>query len=76
MNDSEKVRRRFVHEQALASTRIEGHLPSAEFLSDCEAVIEGVMTRDQARAASLERALEKDRSAAALRHPTADAGED
>ncbi len=65
MTDIAKIRRRLAHEQALANTRIEGHRPSAEFLSDCEAVIDGTMTRDQARAASLERALSKDRSAAA-----------
>ncbi|MFX8242838.1 antitoxin VbhA family protein, partial [Acinetobacter baumannii] len=52
-----KAQRRQAHEQALASTRIEGHQPSPEFLADCEAVIEGTMTRDQARAASLARAL-------------------
>ncbi|MGM9482787.1 antitoxin VbhA family protein [Roseateles sp. NT4] len=65
MSDIAKIRRRSAHEQALASTRIEGHQPSAEFLRDCEAVINGAMTRDQARAASLARALSKDREAAA-----------
>lgn len=69
MNDIQKIRRRFAHEQALASTRIEGHRPSDEFLRDCEAVIEGVMTRDQARAASLKRALAKDQSAITQRPP-------
>lgn len=69
--NSEKSRRQFAHEQALASTRIEGHVPSTEFLRDCEAVIEGVMTRDQARAESLKRALERDRASAALRQPPA-----
>jgi hypothetical protein len=59
-----KIQRRLAHEQALASTRISGHQPSPEFLRDCEAVIEGSMTRDQAAAASLERALAKDRAAA------------
>lgn len=65
LTDIAKIRRRLAHEQALASTRIEGHMPSAEFLNDCEAVIDGTMTSDQARAASLERALSKDRAAAA-----------
>jgi hypothetical protein len=54
-----KAERRWAHEQALASTRIEGHEPSQEFLADCEAVIEGRMTTAQARAASLARALDK-----------------
>jgi hypothetical protein len=58
-----KAQRRVAHEQALASTRIEGHIPTAEFLADCEAVIEGTMTREQARAASLARALAKDKAA-------------
>ena len=55
-----KAERRLANAQALASTRIEGHVPTPEFLADCEAVIEGTMTRDQARAASLARALAKD----------------
>lgn len=68
-----KAQRRLAHEQALASTRIEGHQPSPEFLADCEAVIEGTMTRDQARAASLARALAKDKVASAAVAPVADA---
>lgn len=68
-----KAQRRLAHEQALASTRIEGHQPSPEFLADCEAVIEGAMTRDQARAASLARALAKDKAASAAVAPIADA---
>jgi hypothetical protein len=54
--------RRWAHEQALASTRIEGHVPTPEFLADCEAVIQGTMTTEQARAASLARAVAKDRA--------------
>nr|WP_242478026.1 hypothetical protein [Rubrivivax gelatinosus] len=65
VTDIVKIWRRLAHEQALASTRIEGHRPSAEFLSDCEAVIKGAMTRGQARAASLQRALSKERATAA-----------
>ncbi|TAK91249.1 MAG: hypothetical protein EPO06_05710 [Burkholderiaceae bacterium] len=53
-----EAQRRIAHEQALANTRIEGHIPSAEFLVDCEAVIAGTMTREQARERSLRRALE------------------
>ncbi|MBX9794768.1 MAG: antitoxin VbhA family protein, partial [Burkholderiaceae bacterium] len=44
------AQRRLAHNQALASTRIEGHVPSPEFLADCEAVIAGTMTLEQARA--------------------------
>jgi hypothetical protein len=58
------AQRRLAHNQALASTRIEGHVPSPEFLADCEAVIAGTMTLEQARAASLARALAADRAAA------------
>jgi hypothetical protein len=58
-----EAQRRLAHEQALANTRIEGHVPTPEFLADCEAVIAGTMTREQARAASLARALAKDRAA-------------
>jgi hypothetical protein len=52
---------RYFHEQSLASARLEGFVPSPEFLADCEAVLAGSMTRDEARAASLARAkaLEK-----------------
>jgi hypothetical protein len=63
MNDRAEetlAQRRLAHEQALASTRIEGHVPTAEFLADCAAVVAGSMTRDQARAASLARALIRD----------------
>ena len=60
---STEAERRFAHEQALANTRIEGHVPTPEFLADCEAVIAGTMTEDQARARSLARALAKDRAA-------------
>jgi hypothetical protein len=62
MTKTSKAERRWAHEQALASTRISGHQPSAEFLADCEAVIEGTMTHEQARAASLARALAKDQA--------------
>ena len=60
MTTTTKAQRRLAHEQALACTRIEGHQPSREFLADCDAVVEGTMTRDQARAASLARALARD----------------
>ncbi len=60
MTATTKAERRLAHEQALASTQIEGHQPTAEFLEDCEAVIEGRMSLEQARAASLARALAAD----------------
>lgn len=60
---STEAERRFAHEQALANTRIEGHVPTPEFLADSEAVIAGTMTEDEARARSLARALAKDRAA-------------
>ncbi len=63
MTNTTKAQRRLAHEQALASTRIEGHQPTAEFLADSESVVEGKMTRAQARAASLARALAKDKVA-------------
>lgn len=66
---STKAQRRLAHEQALASTRIEGHQPSPEFLADCEAVVEGTMTREGARAASLTRAQARDKLTAALPAP-------
>lgn len=64
-----KAQRRWANEQALASTRIAGHKPSSEFLADCDAVVEGAMTRAQARAASLMRAQARDKLTAALPAP-------
>ena len=58
-----EAERRFAHEQALASSRIEGDVPTAESLADTEAVIVGKMTPEEARARSLARALAKDRAA-------------
>lgn len=57
MTSSTKAFRRLAHEQALASTRIEGYIPSPEFIANCQSVVEGSMTRVQARAAGLARAL-------------------
>ena len=58
-----EAERRAAHEQALASTRISGHQPTADFLADSEAVIVGAMTELQARARSLARAIAADRAA-------------
>lgn len=52
--------RRSAFDQALASTRIEGHEPTPEFLADCEKVIAGEMTDEEMAAQSLRRALELD----------------
>ena len=59
-----KAERRWATKQALASSRIEGHIPSPEFLADCDALDEGTMTTDEVGARSLERALAADKAAA------------
>lgn len=56
MVDVSKAERRYAQEQALANTRIAGHVPSPEFLADFDAVVEGNMTCEQAIKASLARA--------------------
>lgn len=63
MNQPSEAERRWAHEQALANTRISGHAPTPEFLADAEAVIKGTITNEEARAASLARALAKDQAA-------------
>lgn len=63
MSNQSKAARRLAHEQALASTQISGHVPTPEFLADMEAVIKGNLTNEDARAASLARALAKDKAA-------------
>lgn len=55
--------RRMRLEQALASTRIEGHQPSPEFLADMEAMITGQLGDDEVRWRIIERAREPDRRA-------------
>jgi hypothetical protein len=50
-------------DQALASTRLEGHVPTPEFLADCEEYIAGRITRDEAMARSTARALAAERAA-------------
>ena len=59
---AEEERRRSLA-QALASTRIEGHVPSPEFLADCERFARGEITQEDIRAASLARARAADRAA-------------
>ena len=48
--------RRMRLEQALASTRIEGHEPSPEFLADMEALINGELCEEEVRRQIIERA--------------------
>ena len=55
--------RRASLDQALASTRLEGHVPTPEFLADCEDYIAGRITRDEAMARSTARALAAERPA-------------
>lgn len=43
--------------QALASTRIEGHVPTPEFLADCAAYVAGEISNEDARARSLARVM-------------------
>ncbi|WP_432422892.1 antitoxin VbhA family protein [Variovorax boronicumulans] len=51
-----QLSRQLAMAQALANTRISGHAPTPEFIADCDAVVEGRMTYEQAITASLERA--------------------
>ena len=48
--------RRFAMDQALANTRIEGHIPTPEFLADFERNIRGEISDDEMHVASLLRA--------------------
>lgn len=63
MSTTGNVDPRWASKQALASGRIEGHIPTTEFLADCAAVNAGNQTMDQLRAASLARALAANRAA-------------
>jgi Antitoxin VbhA len=58
-----EAERRIAAEQALANTRIEGHVATAEFLADFEAFIEGKLTLDEVRDRSTERASALDQAA-------------
>ena len=57
--------RRMRLEQALASTRIEGHQPSAEFLADMQAMVDGQLSAEEVRRRIIERARAADRRATA-----------
>lgn len=57
--DVKQAELRWAFKQAHASSRIEGHIPDPVYLADCEAVIAGTMTVEQALANSAERALER-----------------
>jgi hypothetical protein len=61
-----EAERRWNYRQAIANTRIEGHVPDAEFLADCEAVIKGEETHDQVLERDIQRALAEDRAARGL----------
>lgn len=61
--EASRAMRRAANEQALASTRISGHVPSQEFILDCEAVVNGTMTESEARERSLQRARIRDEGA-------------
>jgi hypothetical protein len=58
-DDLSEAERRYIHEQSLASARLEGFVPDAEFLTDCAAVIAGRMTNKEACARNLARVLAK-----------------
>ena len=68
-----KEERRWSMNQAIANTVIEGHDPTAEFLADCEAVVDGRMTHEEAGARSLARALRNDAATDTRTKPEADA---
>lgn len=55
--------RRAAFDQALASTRIEGHQPTPEFVADCDKVIAGEMSDEEMAEQTLRRALELDAKA-------------
>ena len=65
MDASTEQDRRDSMDQALANTRIEGHVPTPEFLADCERFVRGEITQEDIRAASLARARNVERVAAA-----------
>jgi len=52
-------------EQALASTRIEGHQPGTEFLADMQAMVDGQLSAEEVRRRIVARAQEADRLATA-----------
>jgi hypothetical protein len=56
-NEVAIAERRWANRQALANASIEGYVPSAEFLAECEAVVLGTMTEEEARARIRARAL-------------------
>ena len=58
-----EAERRIGVEQALANTRIEGHVPTAEFSADREAFVKGTLTLDEVRDRSTERATALDQAA-------------
>ena len=61
--DDTAAKRRARLDQALASTRLEGHVPTPEFLSDCEDYIAGRITDDEILAREVKRVLGTKRAA-------------
>lgn len=61
--DDTAAKRRASLDQALASTRLEGHVPTPEFLADCEDYIAGRITDDEILAREVERVLGTKRAA-------------
>ena len=61
--DDTAAKRRASLDQALASTRLEGHVPTPEFLSDCEDYIAGRITDDEILAREVKRVLGTKRAA-------------
>ena len=58
-----QAERRIGVEQALANTRIEGHVPTAEFSADMDAYVKGTLTLDEVRDRSTARATALDQAA-------------
>ncbi len=54
----------------MASTRIEGHQPSPEFLADMQAMVDGQLSAEEVRRRIIERARAADRRGGDLRLET------
>ena len=67
VTDAEFIaRRKWAIDQANASSSIEGHVPTTEYLSDCDSVAAGNLTLEEARARSLSRAIKSQAAADSL----------
>lgn len=64
LTDAELIaKRKWAIDQANASSSIEGHVPTAEYLSDCDSAAAGDLTLEEARARSLARAIKSQAAA-------------